>query len=286
MACNPTRQTCSPRAVFAANASTACATFMDPSRFQAEQLIYDNAFNDLINNFGVPVDYYINSFSLSAADIIYGEQPTAIFYGPVTLKMYIELTENAVAMQKFGMASDDELTGYVHIQTFQDTIDSSEYYVQTANGELTLVADNPSLSASQFQLSAIYTNSGQDIEPKSGDLIVMTALGCDRPNGRGPKIFEVTERVDQDISALNPLLGHYVYRLRAKRYENSFEPGAPQEQRNDQVFDNIFSGKVSTTIYGAVSSTEKVYAETADNLYDTKVFPGMSNDTDIYGTYS
>lgn len=285
MACNPTRQTCSPRAVFAANASPGCATFMDPGRFQAEQLIYDNAFNDLINNFGVPIDYYIHSFSLPAADIIYGEQPTAIFYGPITLKMYVELTENAIQLQKFGVASDDELTGYVHIQTFQDTIGTSEFYVQTADGSLMLVADAPTLSANQFRLSAIYTNSGQDIEPKSGDLITLTALGCDRPNGRGPKVFEVTERVDQDISALNPLLGHYVYRLRAKRFENSFEPGAPQENRNDQVFDNIFSGKVSSTIFGAVSSQPKVYTDTADSIYVDKVFDQPTNNTDMYGTY-
>jgi len=288
MACNTSRQNCTPASVFAGVASPGCSQFLNPSNFQAEQLIYDSAFSDLINNFGIPVDYYINTFNLSAADTLYGEHPTAIFYGPITLMMYIELSENAINLSKFGFASDDELTGFLHIQTFADAVSGREYYLQTSSGDMITVEEY----ANMFNLQAIdygtirqYIDNGQVPEPKSGDLIQLSPLGCDRPNGRGAKIFEVTERVDQDVASINPLLGHYVYRLKAKRYEYSFEPGAPQELQNQQVFENTFSGKLSSNISGEIPSEPKSYPGDVDTESQTKVFNMTANDTDIYGTY-
>lgn len=288
MACNTTRQNCTPASVFAGVASPGCSQFLNPSNFQAEQLIYDSAFSDLINNFGIPVDYYINTFNLSAADTLYGEHPTAIFYGPITLMMYIELSENAINLSKFGFASDDELTGFLHIQTFADAVSGREYYLQTSSGDMITIEEY----ANMFTLQAIdygtirqYIDNGQVPEPKSGDLIQLSPLGCDRPNGRGAKIFEVTERVDQDVASINPLLGHYVYRLKAKRYEYSFEPGAPQELQNQQVFENTFSGKLSSNIPDEIPSDPKSYPGDVDTESQTKVFNMTVNDTDIYGTY-
>jgi hypothetical protein len=257
MACNTTRQNCTPASVFAGIASPGCGQFFNPYNFQAEQLVYDAAFNDIINNFGVPINYYVNSFNISAADTLYGEHPTSIFRGPFELLMYIELNENAINLSKFGFASDDELTGYLHIATFTTTMSS-------------LVN---------------YSSFGQVVEPKSGDIIELTALGCDRPNGRGPKWFEVTERVDQDVASMNPLLGHYIYRLKAKRYEYSFEPGLSGERQNQQVFENSFSGILSSNIPGVVPSDAKSYPGDVDTDSKTKVLDMSVNPTDIYGTY-
>lgn len=282
MSCNPNRSLCSTDNVFAGVANSNCNQFFNPINFQAEQLVYDIAYKDLINNFGVPVNYYINTTNLSAADLLYGEDPTSIYTAPIELIMYIQLTEGAINLTKFGFASDDELTAYVHIDTFTLTMSSF------------------------FNYSAY----GQSIEPKSGDVIELTALGCDRPNGRGSKWFEITERVDQDIATMNPLLGHYVYRLKAKRYEGSFEPGLSGEQVNNQVFENSFSGVLSSNIKleSSLSTEDGDSIITQDNQSiaalvprlssDGKSYPGdiditskedvldMSvNNTDIYGTY-
>lgn len=315
MACNTNKQQCDLNSVFAAVANTSCGQFFNPQNFQAEQMIYDASFRDLINNYGIPVDYYINTFNLSAADTLYGEHPTSIFYGPVTLMMYIELTENAINLTKFGFASDDELTGYVHIQTFNDVMDLKKFYIKTAaNDFLTLdeyanslqtesgrnilteqlnilLADESNketfklIGSSNRTLYNKYINNGQSIEPKSGDLIQVSPLGCDRPNGRGAKIFEVTERTDQDIASINPLLGHYVYRLRAKRYEHSFEPGAPTEPQNQQVYENSFSGKLSSNIPNEAQTEDKSYPDDIDNTSKSTVFDMSVNNTDIYGSY-
>jgi hypothetical protein len=256
MQCNPNRQ-CSPSNTFAAVASQGCSQFLNPENFQAEQLIYDASFSDIINSFGVPVNYYVNTFNLLSADLFYGEEPTKIFKGPFELQMYIELSENAINLSKFGLASDDELTGYLHINTFTTVMSS-------------LVN---------------YASFSQVIEPKSGDILELTALGCDRPNGRGSKWFEITERVDQDIAQLNPLLGHYVYRVKAKRYEHSFEPGLSGERQNQQVYDNSFSGIISSNIPGISASESKSYSFDVDTESKTKVLDMSVNNTDIYGSY-
>mgnify|MGYP003630684786 CR=1 FL=1 len=257
MACNESRLNCTPAEIFAATAIPACGKLVNPENLQAEQLIYDQSYNDLINNFGIGVQYYVNPFNLSAANLLYGEEPTKVFRGPMDIQMYIELDENSITLSKFGFDAADDFTGYVHIDTFT-----------TAASAL-------------FDYSSV----GQDIEPKSGDLIVMQSLSCDRPNGRGPKIYEITERRDDDISSINPMLGHYVYRLRAKRYEYSFEPNAPIEPVNDQVYENSFSGVLSTNIPGDSVSENKSYTwdingESRENIYDMD-----NNDTDIYGGY-
>ena len=257
MSCNINTANCDPLNIFAANASTGCSQFLNPINLQAEQLIYDNAYKDLINSMGVPINYYVNTFNFATADTIYGEEPTRKFLGPYELQLYIELTEASINLSKFGYAAGDDLVGYVHIRTFFNTL-------------------SPQVN---------YASYNQSIEPKSGDLIELTALGCDRPNGRGSKIFEITERVDQDVSAINPLLGHYVYRLKAKRYEYSFEPGLTGEPVNDQIFDNSFSGIVSSSIIGQLSSQSKLYPEDIDNISKTVVLDMDVNNTDIYGSY-
>jgi hypothetical protein len=256
MQCNPNRQ-CSPAETFAAIAAPGCAQFFNPSNFQAEQLIYEQTYSDLINSYGVPINYYVNTFNTLSADLFYGEEPTKIFKGPFELQMYIELTENAINLSKFGFASDDELTGYLHINTFTATMSS--------------LVD--------------YASFNQVIEPKSGDVIELTALGCDRPNGRGPKWFEITERVDQDIASLNPLLGHYVYRIKAKRYEHSFEPGLSGEKQNQQVYESSFSGTISSTIPGVSASEAKSYNFDINIESKEKVVDMNVNNNDIYGSY-
>jgi len=257
MACNTNKQLCTPENVFAGVANAACGQFFNPGNFQAEQIIYDTSFADLINNFGVPVNYYVNTFNISSADALYGEDPTRKFLGPYELQLYVELAENAINLSRFGFSSEDELTGYLHINTFTTTMSS-------------LVN---------------YASFGQVVEPKSGDIIELTALGCDRPNGRGPKWFEITERVDQDIAQLNPLLGHYVYRVRAKRYEHSFEPGLSGERQNQQVFENSFSGVLSSNIPGVSASEAKSYPFDVDDASKVDVLDMSVNDTDIYGSY-
>ena len=273
--CNTNRLNCTPAEVLAATAIPSCGKLVIPDNLQAEQLVFDQAFNDLINNYGIPVNYYINTFNLSAADLFYGEDLVKSFAGPISaIQMYIELSDDAVNLSKFGFDPGDEFTAFVHISTFFEAATA----LSAAGG----------FDPSQY---------GQLIEPKAGDVIDIDVLGCDRVGGRGGVMYEITERMDQDMSALNPLLGHYIWRLRGKRFNYSFEAGLSadgrpgSEKANEQVYDNAINGITSTTLTDQVSSAQKTYPTTPAGEYDiddiskNDVLDMDINDTDIYGSY-
>ena len=255
MACNSDRLNCTPEEIMAA-ASAPCGQFMKADNLQSEQNVFDLAYNDLINNFGIEVNYYIRPFDLSAADVLYGEHPTAVFEAASGMQMYVELNQESLALTQFGFDPGDEFTGYVHIKTFQAQMSSNSSYA-----------------------------TFDDVEPKSGDLIEVVGLGCDRPGGRGSVIYEITERRDQDISQINPMLGHYVWRLRAKRYDYSFEPNAPQEAVSEQVYDDSQFGTLSTNIAEDSVADAKTYNWNVDDESQNNVHDMDANDTDIYGSY-
>ena len=278
MGCNENRLNCTPDEVLAATAIKQCSKLVDPSVLQAEQLVFDKAYEDIINSFGVEIDYYVNSFSLLSADLLYGEQPASVFLGPTNLMMYIELSQDALQLSKFGFDPGDEFTGYVHIDTFSDVLSANTYYVPTNQGLL-----SSALSGSGFDSSVISELSS--IEPKAGDLVQVTPLGCDRPGQRGAKVYEITEKMDEDVSALNPVLGHYVFRIRAKRFDFSFQTEAPRERVDSNIFENSFSGTLSTQLSGDEVSRDKGYTWDIDDESKETVFDMSTNNTDIYGDY-
>jgi hypothetical protein len=76
-----------------------------------------------------------------------------------------------------------------------------------------------------------------------------------------------------------------MWRIKAKRLEYSFQPGLTGERGNDQVYDNTFSGILTSTITNQVSSTGKVYTENVDDDSVKYVLDQTLNDTDVYGGY-
>jgi hypothetical protein len=244
-------------------------------------------FSEMINNYGTEINYYINGFNLSAANILYGEHPTQEYSEPFVIKAYFELNE-AISLTNFGMRAEDELTLYIPI-------------------------DNFTTKVSEVSATLFYTQNGQRVEPKSDDLIELTALGCDRPGNRGNKIFQITEALDQSIQdGINPLMGHYVWRLKAVRFEHGGQTNAPTELGNDQVYDNTISGKTTLSgfdtgplldensnqiitedenyLYGEGPSfittpDEKVYPFNVDTISKEEVYDMEVNDTSLYGQY-
>ena len=281
MGCNENRLNCTPDEVLAATAIKQCSKLVDPSVLQAEQLVFDKAYEDLINSFGVEIAYYVNSFSLLSADLLYGEQPASVYLGPTNLMMYIELSQDALQLSKFGFDPGDEFTGYVHIDTFSDVLSANTYYIPSNQGLLSSALD-PNIEG----LTTLNWESRlSSVEPKAGDLIQVTPLGCDRPGDRGAKVYEITEKMDEDVSALNPVLGHYVFRIRAKRFDFSFQTDAPREPVDSQVFENTFSGTLSTNLSGDEVSRDKGFDWDIDDESKETVFDMSTNNTDIYGDY-
>ena len=166
--------------------------------------------------------YYVSNYSVETHDAVYGEDPTKAYSDSKKLILVLNLNENAVVMQKFGLVADDEVTAFVHINDF-------------------------------------YTVFGEEKEPKSGDVFNLSEFGSDRPGGRGGKHFEITERLDQDVQQINPLIGHYVWLVKAKRHDYSFEPNLPREEKSTQVKDDVTEASKSIFDYDAHGNNDDVY---------------------------
>ncbi len=210
-----------------------------------ERQVYSNYWRELIDTYGQKVLYYRNMYNILSANNIYGEDTLRNYDKPRALIMAVQLSENALVLSKFGFQSDDAITAYVHISTFH----------------------------------AVYPTF---YEPKAGDVFKLVEYGSDRPGERDGKLFEITERVDEDNSKINPLMGHYVWMLKAKRFDYSWEPDAPIERGSQQVHDDTFYG----TLTGAIpAKREESYPGDADTVSKEEVLNMNVNNTLTYGGY-
>lgn len=209
----------------------------------------DNLFKvwwkDQIAQYGTSTTYFVRDFTLSAADKFYGENTVDGFKEGTGLVMALNLTDNSITFSKFGLTSDDEVEAFIDISTFQST------------------------------LSSLYL-SGETIEPKAGDVFQLTELGSDRPGGRDGKYFEITERVDESINSINQLQGHYLYKIKARRFDFSYTDNDVEEAASEQITDDSLSGKTTDSLqeyFNDLDTDQASYFDYGDN-------------DDVYGDYS
>lgn len=261
MGCNTIPVSClTPENIFAGVYRPNCGGFADPSNFQAEQALYNSHFGELINNYGVEIGYLVNTFDPDAMNPIYGEHTTMYWLSAVSIKAYIEMENGSPLYTVAGFDSPDTLKIYLHIDDFETKFENLSYF------------------------------QNHPVEPKSQDKIIVYPFGCDRPNGRTAKIFEVTEALDEDVSELNPVMGHYVWRLKAVRSEHNFATNEPREGYNQQNDSTAYFGKLSSTLFPELTSIltdNKIYDANADETVQEQVFPPSTsgNNGSAYGTY-
>lgn len=289
-----------PENIFAGVYNPNCGGFADPSNFQAERGLFNSYFDELINNFGVEIGYYVNTFNPKAMNTIYGEHTLMYWLGPTSIKAYIQMENGSPLYTIAGFDSPDTLTLYLHIDDFNSKFSGLSVF----DGLLRDENGNPVLAENGEQILVDQENGPYACEPKSQDKIIVYPFGCDRPNGRGAKIFEVTEALDEDASELNPAMGHYVWRLKAVRSEHNFTTNEPREKFNHQLADNSYFGKLSSTMFPELSTIypglsvdfstlssvlddNKIYTEDSDTIVQRDIFPPSTsgNDGSVYGNY-
>jgi hypothetical protein len=242
-----------------------CYRFTDKSIQESERFLFSNWWREQINQFGVKVKYFVNTYNVLSANNLYGEEPTKVFADPREIIIAATLNENAITLSQFGFQSDDDITAYIHISSFYD-----EFYT----------------------LSAVWETQYNIVEPKAGDIFQLSEYGDDRPNNRQAKYFEITEKLDEDISQINNLAGHYVFLIKAKRLDYSFEPNIPFNNLtsgisgNSQIYEDSFAGRLSGGV-NEQSQTKKDNYDlyNADSISKEDVFDMSVNDTDVYGDY-
>ena len=120
----------------------------------------------------------------------------------------------------------------------------------------------------------------------------MSEYGDDRPNNRQAKYFEITEKLDEDVAQINNLAGHYVFLIKAKRLDYSFEPNIPFNNLtsgisgNSQIYEDTFAGRLSGSVNEQSQTKKEDYdLYNVDNVSKEDVFDMSINDTDVYGDY-
>ena len=226
--------------------------FLDKGVNANERDNYKGWWLEQIYQYGTVIDYYNNNTTIETMDPLYGEETTQTFSDPKKLIFALTLNENSVVLQKFGLMADDELTGFIPIESYTLAMSSAE---------------NP------------------NPEPKAGDIIELSEFGTTRPGGRGSKKFEITERLDQDVDQLNPLMGHYVWLIKGKRFDYSYEKGITPEPALEEPIDSDYHGEVDVTTDEPVGDT-KLHFNDVDresrNIFDYSVYGDYD---DIYGGY-
>ena len=180
---------------------------------------YSRWWKEQINHYGTSVTYYTNNYSLVNHNFLYGEDSTSNFTKADDLVMLTDITNDSLMLSKFGIMADCDMTAVIHI-------------------------------------SAFYEKFGCGTEPKAGDLIQLTEYGADRPGGRMAPIYEITERDDEYLPMTNPLIGHYVWYIKCKRFEYSYESGVPNGPNNKQPSDGGAYGVLEPVVEHAPLPTE------------------------------
>ena len=194
---------------------------------------YSRYWKEQIEHYGTATDYFTNGYSLTSHNFLYGEDPTSEFVQKESVIMMTDITNDSLMLSKFGIMADCDMTAVIHISSFWEKF-------------------------------------GCGNEPKAGDLIRLTEYGSDRPGGRSAPIYEITERDDENVTLTNTLLGHYVWFIKCKRYEYSYEPGMHGAPNNKQISDGGDYGRLA----GGANPEElfQPYPDSANNsakcIYD------------------
>lgn len=247
------------------NVSDACNDYNNLENLGGQQVVVDSAWKDLINSAGMPIYYFVYKFNIKRSDKIWGEDILAEYEEPFQIKAYVEVKDVPKILGPMGgFFADDTITAYIHIKTFN-----------RKTKEMKVFED----------LKLRY-------EPKPSDLIQIIEFGCDRPGGRGAKLFEVTNKEDELISQnLNMGFAHYVWKITAKRFQYSYQDGAITpfgEEKNCQVYDNNIQGTITdpSEIRDINTPSDKSYNWNIDKKSKEEIFnQNVNNQSNIYGGY-
>ena len=223
--------------------------FLDKDVNENELLNFSGWWKEQISLFGQEVTYFSTNFSLTGHDPLYGEDPPRAFSTGKKVIMAVELSETSPILAKFGLTSDDDVTAFFHVDSF-----TASFGLATA-------------------------------EPNVGDVFELSEYGNDRFGGRGPKKFEITQRLDQEVSKINPLMGHYVWLLTAKRHDFSFEPGLSAEKASTQPADTSYVGRLSGGENPATPQSSYIndIDAASKEIFDYDAYE--DSDDNVYGDY-
>lgn len=218
---------------------------------QGDQVVIDNTVKSFIEERGYPVLYYPYLFEVDKAEHLFGEHSGAGYGVPFKTYAYMTIEDQPSWFAAQGIDTDETATIWIHIKTWKETVseylqdpECPQYHDYHKIYNLNYIAENDIIKA---------------IEPKVKDLVQLTLFGSDREFDRGNKIFEITSKEDELFSEkdMNIAMGHYAWRLKAKRYRYSHENG--MSNLDPKSKNNEYLGAAGERGNHIVSETKSVY---------------------------
>ena len=233
--------------------------FVNKNSNANERNMFKQWWNEAIDLYGVQISYFTNLYNLTGHDFIYGEHPTAGFSAPVQMLMLAQMNSDSLLLSKFGIMADADLTLVITIDKFAESM--GVLTAEPKAGDLIrmdeLGYDRPGGGGypNSYPYTQMTGESGANVcELDNPDAYSSLENGFISGGGynpmtdwlRGPNVFEITERRDENIPGqINPLMGHIVWYIKCKRFDYSYEPNAPREHGSNQVSDETLYGKLS-----------------------------------------
>ena len=200
-----------------------------------DQITYDNQIQSYITENGLPCWFYPYLFQEEKMEEFTGEHNSAGYGRPVEVLMVLEIKDAPSWVSGLGIENDETVTAWLHIRTFKNKIipilensDDGRYIDYN-----TIYCKNPWEHGAYLK----------KIQPKPKDCFQVLTSACDREWDAGARIWEITNVEDEIFSEkFNPAMGHYVWKITAKRYRYSFEYG--MSTLDDKAEDNPMLGEM------------------------------------------
>ena len=254
-----------------------------------ERELYDMYWNELVNKYGTRVEYYTYNYSLTGHDYLYGEHPAAHYSEPHHINIMINLPNEAILLSKFGIESTTDFIGIVTVRDFQN---SFGYMSEPKSQDVIRLVE---AGWGTDELPAVTGNVIRQLNTMKSQLSAATFVYdvSDKTWMRYPQLYEITERDWQELSMnINTLLGHYVWVLKGKRFDYSYQPGIVPEGRQGIVSDETITGILSggsQDINIQNPQPEKPYPDNVTNDSNNNIWDyskgSQTRNTGAYGDY-
>ena len=93
--------------------------YWDTDRTAQEREIFAQYFIEQTEQYGIEVDYIVNTYELSSHDMMYGEHTTKTFDDPVKLIMYIIFNDDSIILNQYGIESQGDITAFIPISSYE-----------------------------------------------------------------------------------------------------------------------------------------------------------------------
>lgn len=249
--------------------SEACVNIQSKLGESGDQLMFDNQISDYIMTNGDPVLFYPYLFEIDKAEHLYGEHSAAGYANPFNIIIMTQVQDSPAFLTMHGFDTNETFTGWIHIRTFKKKINAILKNTNDERYRDYRLMYNPNARAERDIIHII--------KPKPDDLIQYTQYGCDREYDTGNKIYKITNVEDEVFSEnMNPVNGHYVWKITATRFHPSFQDGTSRldEKSKDNFYIGVNGEKGNHIVHDNVSVAKMFLAaegiEYEDGTEDVK----------------